>query len=102
LLNTLEALIPELVVTPISGPGLIVELGTYQWQVSASGGEGSYSYAWELKYYGGNWAPVGTGSSYALFVNENQEPYFDLRVTVTSGPYYQVTRSLRVSVDISD
>ncbi|MEW5926603.1 MAG: S8 family peptidase [Gemmatimonadota bacterium] len=74
---------PPVAVT-ITGPASITSAGTYTWQANASGGNGSYTYAWEYRVQGGTWSAAGTGSSYSRSVAMT-DPSFELRVAVTSN-----------------
>jgi hypothetical protein len=70
----------------ISGPSNITYGGTYQWYAAATGGNGSYSYQWQLRYsYGGAWYNVGSNSSTLNHYVHDMDGPFSLRVTVTSG-----------------
>ncbi|HEX6371931.1 MAG TPA: S8 family serine peptidase [Longimicrobium sp.] len=68
----------------ITGPSSISTPGTSTWQANASGGDGTFTYAWEYRVQGGTWSTVGSGSSYSRAV-ATSDPDFELRVTVTSA-----------------
>lgn len=60
---------------------------------------GSYTYSWDFRDYLGSWFYVGSGQTYDTYVTQSDEPYFDLRVTVSSGGD-QASDTHRVNVDI--
>lgn len=70
----------------ISGPTSIYSAGTYTWQASATGGNGTYTYQWQyLPETGTTWSNVGTNSSsYSRSVGAYAGSFY-LRVIVTSG-----------------
>jgi subtilisin family serine protease len=68
----------------ITGTSSITSAGTYTWQANASGGNGTYTYAWEYRVQGGTWSAAGSGASYSRTVALS-DPDFELRVTVTSA-----------------
>lgn len=71
----------------ISGPSRLSVGQQGTWTVSASGGTGSYSYAWYFKSNdtGGQWwGPVTTGSSFTSHMYD-YDGYLDIRVDVASG-----------------
>ena len=80
----LYSLISSGVGATITGPSSISTAGTHTWQANASGGNGTYTYAWEYRVQGGIWSAAGTASSYSRTVDRS-DPDFELRVTVTSG-----------------
>lgn len=90
---------PPALTVNITGPTSITAAGTYTWQANASGGNGSYSYAWEYRVQGGTWSAVGTGSSYSSSV-ATTDPSFELRVAVTSAGH-TVSNTHLVSVSSS-
>ena len=88
----------SLIVASISGPSrlLVGQQGT--WTVSATGGTGSYSYAWYFRSddTGGQWwGPVTTGNSFTSHIYD-YDGYLDIRVDVTSGPR-QVSASKHIT-----
>jgi subtilisin family serine protease len=73
---------PQVIIT---GPSAIGTAGSYTWQASASGGDGTYTYSWQYRPQGGTtWTTVGTGASYTRSVALSDAD-FELQVTVTSG-----------------
>jgi subtilisin family serine protease len=83
LVRALRSATPPAVI--ITGPMSITSAGTYTWQANASGGNGTYTYAWEYRVQGSStWTAVGTGSSYSRAVATTDAP-FELRVTVASA-----------------
>ncbi|HLM68453.1 MAG TPA: Ig-like domain-containing protein [Longimicrobium sp.] len=67
------------------GPNTIWSEGSYGWDVSASGGTGSFTYQWYVDYaYGSYTEDAGTGTSAGLYVSGGTGP-FAIRVIVTSG-----------------
>lgn len=85
--------------TTIFGPVAITAAGTRAWQAIISGGNGTYSYAWQYRPQGTTtWTPVSTGSTYSRNVT-SISPSFELRLTVTSGGASVVDTHL-VSVNI--
>lgn len=81
----------------MSGPARITAEGGYSWTATASGGTGSYVYAW-YRNDGYAWDQVGTGTSYSSYVYSS-DPSFQLRVTVLSGGLTaSSTRSVIVSM----
>lgn len=75
---------PTLVPT-ITGPTSITAAGTYTWNTTVTGGNGTNTYAWEYRVQGGTWTSVGCGcASYTRTVSAGN-PSFELRVTVTSN-----------------
>ncbi len=76
--------VPQINVS-ISGPNTIWSEGSYGWDVSATGGTGTYTYQWYVDYaYGSYTEDAGTGSSAGLYVSGGTGP-FAIRVIVTSG-----------------
>ncbi len=72
----------------ISGPSRLSVGQQGTWTVSATGGTGSYSYAWYFRSNdtGGQWfGPVTTSSSFSSHMYD-YDGYLDIRVDVTSGP----------------
>jgi subtilisin family serine protease len=82
-LNALAAV--SNVAVSVSGLTTIKREGGYTWTASATGGNGSYTYAWERSEAGGPYYPVGSGTSYSEYFDANSPMYIDLRVTATSG-----------------
>ncbi|HET7462350.1 MAG TPA: S8 family serine peptidase [Longimicrobium sp.] len=69
----------------ITGTANITTAGTYTWLANASGGNGTYTYAWEYRVQGSTtWTAVTGGASYSRTV-ATSDPDFELRVTVTSA-----------------
>jgi hypothetical protein len=68
----------------ISGPTYITALGSYQYEASASGGNGAYFYTWSVYDQLGNAYGVGTGQSITLGIDP-YGPDFTLSVSVQSG-----------------
>lgn len=76
--------VPQINVS-LSGPTVIWSEGVYDWNVSASGGTGSFTYQWYVDYaYGSYTEDAGTGSSAGLYVSGGTGP-FAVRVIVSSG-----------------
>jgi hypothetical protein len=82
-LNALAAV--SNVAVSVSGLTTIKREGGYTWTASATGGNGSYTYAWERSEAGGPYYPVGSGTSYSEYFDSNSPIHIDLRVTATSG-----------------
>lgn len=80
----------QLQVTPqlnasLDGPNTIWTPGYYQWTITPSGGDGTYSYQWYVDYaWGSQSQPLGTGNMTQLWVDENTGPFI-IRAVVTSG-----------------
>jgi hypothetical protein len=80
----------QLTVTPalsgsLSGPNTIWTAGYYQWSVTPSGGNGSYTYQWYVDYaYGSQTQALSTSDATQLYVDENTGPFI-IRVVVSSG-----------------
>ena len=80
----------------ISGPDYISTSGTYQWQATASGGDGTYTYQWYYRVdyqtptclYRTNWTLFGTGQTAQHYISVPGYD-FDIQVTVTSGGHQQ-------------
>ncbi|MEW5931172.1 MAG: hypothetical protein AB1941_27220 [Gemmatimonadota bacterium] len=74
-------------VSAISGPSVFPIASWYTWSVTASGGDGTYSYSWEHSYDGGyTWSTIliaNGGSSFTRDVRNGD--YLHIRVKVTSG-----------------
>ncbi len=69
----------------ISGPGYTISGSPYTWYANASGGDGSYTYQWEVQDAGASyWLPGGSGSSFSR-TSGYYDRSFTLRVTVTSA-----------------
>jgi aqualysin 1 len=81
--HLVDVIQPTPPVPTISGP-TVVSAGTRTWTVSSTGGNGTYTYAWEYRVQGGTWSAAGTGSSYSRTVAA-ADPSFELRVTATSA-----------------
>lgn len=69
----------------VAGPTLIMTKGTYTWEAMPSGGNGTYTYEWKMRY-------VDTGQELTLGTQKTQQATvfagdgdFDLIVTVTSA-----------------
>ena len=72
-------------VPTITGPSTVTTAGTQTWQVSSTGGNGSYTYSWQYRATGtSTWTTVGSGSSYSRSVASGN-PDFELKVIATSG-----------------
>jgi len=83
----------------IGGPNFIDSAGSYQWAANTSGGSGSNSYSWQYRPYGGAWYTVGSTQTYQDNISSLDNPYFDLKVTVTSGGD-SATAERRITVQI--
>ncbi|MGH7459228.1 MAG: hypothetical protein ACREKN_09160 [Longimicrobiaceae bacterium] len=78
----------------IEGEGYITTAGSYQYEAMPAGGDGSYTYQWEIRYpdIGVGWDNLGTSKTQDLNIDE-EEGDIELRVTVTSaGETAQTTR----------
>lgn len=86
----------------ITGPSLITAEGTYAWEAMPDGGDGPYSYRWEFRPDGDpTWYVVGSNSkTYSTFVSANDQPRFDLRVTVMSSDSQSASDTHPVTVDL--
>lgn len=82
----------------IQGPSLVISAGTKSWSANASGGTGSDLYTWDFREAGGSWFEVSSQQSYQTYVNQSDAPYFDLRVTVTSGGESSDTHRVNVNI----
>ncbi len=70
----------------VSGPNMLYYAGTYSWQARVTGGDGTYSYQWQIQWEGtSTWSNVGTNSSSYSRTVGDRGPSFNLRVIVTSG-----------------
>lgn len=82
----------------ISGPDEVNDDSNHTWTANPNGGLGGNSYVWELSEDGGPWGVVGTSQSYVLAVQE-EDPDFELRVTVTSsGRRARATKTVLVCI----
>lgn len=70
----------------INGPTQLSQPGTFMWQANASGGSGSFTYQWEIRYpeIGGGWGNLGTSKTQYVMVAE-ADGDIELRVSVLSG-----------------
>lgn len=67
----------------ITGPGFLYEGDLGTWYANASGGDGTYTYVWQLRHdYDMTWYNVGYDSSYSDYLSAGG---YYLRVTVTSA-----------------
>jgi hypothetical protein len=86
---TIVAATPTPAVSAIAGPTTVSASGTYSYSVTASGGNNtSYSYTWEARHSGGNWAVVHTasgGPSSTASIGIVGGRLYEVRVKVTSG-----------------
>jgi hypothetical protein len=69
----------------ISGPLYVSSPGYQSFVANATGGNGSFTYSWEWRPNGGTWYSVSSQQTYQTYVAQQDNPGFDLRVTVTSG-----------------
>lgn len=68
----------------VGGQDSIRLTGSYTYTASPSGGDGTYTYAWQVSTDGGaTWSSVGTGSTYTRSVSAGQN--FIVKVTASSG-----------------
>jgi len=89
--NRLLYTLPAPVVDPgnltaeVYGDDYIYGPGTYFWQASVTGGNGTYSYQWQYSVNGSSWTNVGTNSStYSRSVGTRGGSFY-VRVIVSSG-----------------
>lgn len=68
----------------ITGPDEVNDDSNHTWTANPPGGLGDYSYVWKRSEDGGPWGVVGTSQSYILAIEE-EDPHFEVRVTVTSS-----------------
>ncbi|HEX7242441.1 MAG TPA: S8 family peptidase [Longimicrobiaceae bacterium] len=80
----------------ITGPDEINATGTYNWQVTATGGDGPYSYQWQYSENYTTWSNVGSNSSSYTGTFNQYGPSFTLRVIVTSGNFSATSFMLHV------
>ncbi|MHB1297828.1 MAG: S8 family peptidase [Gemmatimonadaceae bacterium] len=68
----------------MSGPSALPTAGTYSWDAHPGGGDGTYTFQWDVRYWGTTaWESLGTASSQALSFTGGDAD-FELRVTATS------------------
>ena len=68
----------------MSGPSALPSAGTYTWHAHPGGGNGTYTFQWDVRYWGTTaWEALGTASSQALSFTGGDAD-FELRVTATS------------------
>ncbi len=70
----------------IEGETYVRDPGLYRYEAVPSGGNGSYTYQWEIRYpdIGGGWGKLGTSKTQDLNIAEGDGD-IELRVTVTSA-----------------
>lgn len=71
----------------LSGTSMITSAGTYSWTASASGGNGSFSYQWEVDWNDTpfeGFVPIDTGNPFYMNV-DGCDGSFEVRVRVSSG-----------------
>lgn len=71
----------------ISGTSMITSAGTYSWTASASGGNGSFSYQWEVDWNDTpfeGFVPIDTGNPFYMSL-DGCDGSFEVRVRVSSG-----------------
>ena len=72
-------------VVEIEGPVVVTIPGDYEWEVYYSGGDGQYSFHWEVLWDGsGEWVWAGSGKTQQFTLDET-DPSFQLKVTVSSA-----------------
>lgn len=72
-------------VDDIEGPVLLTTPDTYEWEVSYSGGDGQYTFLWEVWWDGDDeWVWAGSDPTQQFTLDET-DPSFELRVTVSSA-----------------
>ena len=81
----------------ITGPTSITQAGTYTWTANPSGGNGSFTYAWE-SFNGSSWSPRGSGQTMSMYIDWTTPPIQQVRVTVTSNG--TASAAYNVSVNI--
>ena len=68
----------------MSGPSELPSAGTDTWQAHPGGGNGAYTFQWDVRYWGTtSWEALGTASSQSLSFTGG-DPDFELHVTATS------------------
>lgn len=86
---TVVAATPTPTVSAITGPTTVTASGTYNYSVTAGGGNNSsYSYTWETRHSGGSWTVVHTatgGSTSTAPIPLVGGRVYEVRVKVTSG-----------------
>ncbi len=90
----------------ITGPGYITSAGQYQFTANPSGGDGSYTYQWEIRYpeISSGWGYLGTSQVQNLNI-AGGDGDIELRVTATSAGdsgtgYLQVINSIGCSPQV--
>lgn len=69
----------------VSGPTSITQSGQYTWQAQPVGGDGTYTYQWQVYHYGsGTTQVLGTGQTESLYVDQSNGD-FEISVTATSA-----------------
>lgn len=84
----------------ISGDACVTEDGTYSWNASASGGDGGYSYYWELSFNAQPWEHAGSNLSTLrsyLFGTSGSSGTVWVRVTVQSGGSAKTSQTFQVT-----
>lgn len=84
----------------IEGETSVRDPGLYRYEAFPTGGNGSYTYQWEIAYpdIGGGWGSLGTSKTQDLSVAEGDGD-IELRVTVTSaGETSQITIHITNSI----
>lgn len=69
----------------VTGISTIKTAGNYSWSAGATGGNGSYTYTWEKRVDSGSYYWVGSGPSYAEYIDGSSGSTIDFRVTAASG-----------------
>ena len=84
------------------GPGPVINEGNHTWTADAWGGNGSYTYGWQIDL-GSGWVNLSnTSSSYTRSL-DHTHPSFQLRVSVTSnGESVSAVRSISVLIECED
>lgn len=71
----------------LSGTSMITSAGTYSWTASASGGDGTFSYQWEVDWNDTpfeGFVPIDTGNPFYMNI-DGCDGSFEVRVRVSSG-----------------
>jgi hypothetical protein len=78
----------------------IEEYEDCQWEVSPTGGVGTYSYQWQ-KSRGPGWSTISGATTQELYIADVGGRDFGLRTIITSGTQTDTTAVLEMTVDPS-
>jgi len=102
--TTLVVVLPELNAGVIKGSytgwptnNEIEEDEDCQWEVSPTGGTGSYAYVWQLRKR--IWSTIPGATTQELYIADVGSNDFDLRTIISSGPLTDTTDVLSMTVD---